>query len=187
MSGLFLTLLKPRSIEMKMHGTATGIVVGAALLLAACGESTTAPIGDTALLSVVPIGGATDVDTNAPITMEFEHAMHRDMYAALHEGGDVSGALVDGDWAWSADKTQLTFTHAMPLNSMAEYTIHIGGGMMDADGQVIDLGQHGHDMGGEWVTQQMMDQRMMGGGGMMGFGWAHGDGTFGMVFTFTTM
>ncbi len=57
---------------------------------------------------------------------------------------------------------------------------------------VIDLDQHGHDMGGDWVTQHMMDQRMMGGGGMMGaddmmgFGWAHENGNFGMIFNFTT-
>lgn len=178
---------------MKRHIIPTALAVAVSLGIAACADNPIAPIGDTALLSVVPAGGATDVDPNTPITFEFEHAMHMDMYAALHEGGDVSGALVDGDWAWSADMTRLTFTHAMPLDAMADYTIHIGGGMLDADGQVVDLGQHGHDMGGEWVTQQMMDQRMMGGGGMMGaddmmgFGWAHGDGTFGMVFTFTTM
>ena len=144
-------------------------------------------------MSVVPTGGATHVDPNAPVTLQFAHAMHMDMYVALHAGAGVDGPLMDGTWEWSADMPNLTFTHAMPLDAMADYTIHIGGGMMDADGRVIDLEQHGNDMGGEWVTQQMMDQRMMGGGGMMGaddmmgFGWAHGDGTFGMVFTFTTM
>jgi hypothetical protein len=115
-----------------------------------------------------------------------------DMYVALHEGGDVSGPLVDGQWMWSNDKTSLTFTHGMPLDSMSDYTIHIGGGMMDADGHVIDLEQHGHEMGGEWVSQQMMDARMMQGGGMMGnddmmgVGWMHDNGSFGMVFSFTT-
>jgi hypothetical protein len=176
---------------MKLYPISTTLMVAVSLGIAACGD-TLAPIGDTALLSVVPIGGATDVDPNTPVTIEFEQAMHMDMYVALHEGGDVSGALVDGEGAWSDDKTQLTFTHTMPLDSMAEYTIHLGGGMMDADGHVIDLEQHGHDMGGEWATQQMMDQRMMGGGGMMGaddmmgFGWAHENGNFGMIFNFTT-
>lgn len=177
---------------MKRYRMSAILTVVVALGIGACGDNPIAPIGDTSLLSVIPIGGATDVDPNTPITMEFEHAMHRDMYAAVHEGGNVSGALVQGNWAWSDDMTHLTFTHTMPFNTMAEYTIHIGGGMMDADGQVIDLGQHGHDMGGEWVTQHMMDQRMMHGGNMMGAddmmgdGWTHDNETYGMVFTFTT-
>lgn len=181
---------------MKRYTVTKGLLVGTALLLAACGETTNAPGGETALLSIIPVGGATDVDPNTPITIEFEHAMHVDMYVALHEGGDVSGSLVEGDWAWSDDLTSLTFTHTMPLNSMAEYTIHIGGGMMDANGHLIDLDQHGHGMGGEWVTQHMMDQRMMhggmmhggmmGGDDMMGHGWLHTNGSYGMVFTFTT-
>jgi len=117
--------------------------------------------------------------------------MHMDVYVALHEGGDVSGPLVEGEWMWSDDMTRLTFTHNMPLDSMTEYTIHIGGGMMDAEGHAVDLEHHGHDMGGEWVSQQMMDDRMMHGGmmgndDMMGFGWQHNNGSYGMSFTFTT-
>ena len=177
---------------MNRYRLLMGLLVGTAIVLSACGENLNAPAGDTALLSVVPVGGSTDVDPNAPVTLEFGHAMHMDMYVALHEGADVTGPLVDGDWAWADDQAHLTFTHAMPLNSMADYTIHIGGGMMDADGNVIDLEQHGHDMGGEWVTQHMMDQRtmhggtMMGGDDMLGFGWMHDNGSFGMVFSFTT-
>jgi len=45
-------------------------------------------------------------------------------------------------------------------------------------------------MGGHWVTQQMLGDwggGMMGGmGSMMGPGWQHHNGTYGMVFTFTT-
>jgi hypothetical protein len=177
---------------MKRSTLSTALAVAVSLGIAACGDDPIAPIGDTALLSVVPTGGATDVDPNAPVTLQFEHAMHMDMYVALHAGAGVDGPLVDGDWEWSADMTNLTFTHAMPLDAMADYTIHIGGGMMDADGHLIDLEQHGHDMGGEWVTQQMMDHRMMGSGSMMGGddmvgdGWVHSNGSFGMIFSFTT-
>ncbi len=177
---------------METHRNYIGLLAGAALLLMACGEEINAPPGDTALLSVTPVGGATDVDPNTPVTLEFEHAMHADMYVALHEGGDVSGELVDGAWTWSDDTTRLTFRHMMPLDSMSDYCIHIGGGMMDAEGHTVDLEQHGHDMGGEWVTEQMMDQRMMQGGGMMGdddmlgAGGIYENGTYGMIFTFTT-
>ncbi|NIS65091.1 MAG: hypothetical protein GTO05_08025 [Gemmatimonadales bacterium] len=84
----------------------------------------------------------------------------------------------------------LTFTPSTPLDSGMSYTMHIGGGMMDATGHVIDLEQHGPRMGGVWVTQHMIDQRIMQGGMMMndmtGPGWRHANGTYGMVFTFTT-
>jgi hypothetical protein len=62
--------------------------------------------------------------------------------------------------------------------------------MSDGHGNPVDVVQHGGDMGGHDVTQQMMDDRMMMGGvmgDMMGAGWEHPtDGTYGMVFTFTT-
>jgi hypothetical protein len=50
---------------------------------------------------------------------------------------------------------------------------------------------HGDMMGGQWATQSMMTGGMgMGSGSMgshMGTGWQHPDnGSYGMVFTFTT-
>ena len=64
--------------------------------------------------------------------------------------------------------------------------------MKDANGNIINLGRHGHNMGGQWVTEQMMANRMnhlgnmMGQRDMMGEGWRHVDGTYRMIFTFTT-
>jgi hypothetical protein len=146
----------------------------------------------TALLEVIPAGGETGVDPNAPITLTFDHVMHMDMYVAFHEGADVSGPEVDGAWAWSGDRTQLTFTPASPLNPQTQYTVHIGGGMKDANGHIVNLGHHGQTMGGQWVSEQMMNDRMnhlgnmMGQDDMMGEGWRHANGTYGMIFTFTT-
>ena len=193
---------------MKVHGIARllGLAVGAGLLVATggCGDDTTAPqIEETALLSVIPQGGATGVDPNGPLVIEFSHPMHQGMeeYADVHEG-DVEGPLVEGSWSWNEDFTKLTFTPAMPLKSQTQYVVHIGGGMVDENGEPINYGLHGLGMGGQWMTQQMhqggqhgygMGQGGMGGmGGMgggfvMGEGWTHPtNGGYGMVFIFTT-
>ena len=92
---------------MKVHGIARllGLAVGAGLLVATggCGDDTTAPqIEETALLSVIPQGGATGVDPNGPLVIEFSHPMHQGMeeYADVHEG-DVEGPLVEGSWSWN--------------------------------------------------------------------------------------
>jgi hypothetical protein len=164
--------------------------LGAAGFGLGCSDATAPTTAPTTLLSVSPTGGETGVDPQTGITMQFGGPMQMTMYVALHRGADVAGPLVDGTWSWSADRTSLTFTPAMPLESGMSYTLHIGGAMMDADGHVIDLEQHGPGMGGSWVTQQMMDQRSMQGGMMMndmtGPGWQHANGTYGMVFTFAT-
>ncbi len=162
--------------------------------LAACSDNPAAVEETPVLLSVLPTGGATGVDPNTTVTLEFSHGMQMDMemFVALHHGAGVAGPLVDGTWEWSGDRRHLRFTPSMPLDGQTEYTIHLGGGMMDADGHVVDLETHGHGMGGHTVTQQMMDDRMMQGGGMMGNdmmgpGWRHPEGsTYGMIFTFTT-
>jgi hypothetical protein len=138
------------------------------------------------VVSIVPSGGATGVDPNAPIVVIFSHPMQPGMeqYAALHEG-DVTGAVVVGTWAWSDDRTTLTFTSAQPLKLQTQYTLHLGGGMRAADGGFVDYGPCAAQYGGQWATQGMMGGGMMG-GDMMGSGWRHPNGTYGMVFTFTT-
>lgn len=161
---------------------------------AAC-DSSPAAIEDeqvTSLMSVTPVGGETGVDPNTTIVLEFSHAMGMEIFAALHEGDGVDGPIVDGTWGWSEDGTRLTFTPDAPLKSLTSYTIHVGGGMTDERGHVVDLEQHTHGMGGQWATETMMQNRMMQGGmmmgdDMMGPGWEHPtNGTYGMLFTFTT-
>ena len=170
-------------------------------ILAACDDEGTEPeVEESALLSVIPQGGATGVDPNSPIVIEFTHAMMPGMeeYADVHED-DVEGPLVPGSWSWNEAHTKLTFTPDSPLKSQTRYVIHIGGGMEDQDGQHINFQQHGLEMGGQWMTEQMHQGGQHGygggqggmGGGMggtgMGAGWVHPtNGSYGMVFFFTT-
>jgi len=142
------------------------------------------------LLSVVPAGGTTDVDPNEPITIQFSHPMGIGMeqYVVLHEG-DINGQIVPGTWIWSDDRTTVTFTPDEPLKSQTQYTVHVGGGLSDGAGQLLNC-QRGEQFGGQWVSGGMMGG--MGGmgsmsGSMMGQGWRHPDNdTYGMIFTFTT-
>ncbi|MBI4410056.1 MAG: Ig-like domain-containing protein [Gemmatimonadetes bacterium] len=173
-------------------------VLGLALLGGvACEENEPNAVAASELASVVPPGGATGVDPNGPIVVEFTHAVGTGMeqYVVLHEG-TVTGPVVPGTWSWSADRTRLTFTPASPLQSQTRYTLHIGGGMRDADGHTVGLERHGGHMGGQWATGEMMTDGMMGGGWMgggmmadstmMGAGWRHANGSYGMVFSFIT-
>jgi len=171
---------------------------GTALLLpafaAACSSrgAPTSPAATAELLNVAPAGGSTGVSVDTTVTVTFDHAMNPAMseYADLHEG-DLSGSVVDGTWAWSADTTVLTFTPSAPLKPATTYTIHLGGGMKDADGEPVDMDRYGPDCGGQTATAGMMGGAggMMGSGGQgahMGQGWQGADGDYGMIFTFTT-
>jgi hypothetical protein len=176
--------------------TATVVLVSAVLVgTAACSGAATGPRPTstvTALVSVTPPGGTTSVDSNAPIVVTFSHAMEAgmEMYVSLHEG-DVTGPTVPGVMTWSSNRTTLAFTPAAPLKSATGYTLHLGGGMNDANGNPIDMTAYGM-MGGQWASGSMMNGggMMVGGGPMsgqeIGLGWMGSNGMYGMVFHFTT-
>ena len=183
-----------------MRSRTATIALLSAVLGGAWGCSTTATgpapgtsAGLTALVSVTPKGSATGIDPSAPIVVAFSHAMYAgmEMYVSLHEG-DVTGPTVAGTATWSTGRDTLTFTPSAPLKAATQYTLHVGGGMKDASGNVIDMTQYGSMMGGQWATSSMMTGGgMMGGGGPMsgqemGPGWAGTNGMYGMVFSFTT-
>jgi hypothetical protein len=153
-----------------------------ALASGACSDATN-PADDTIVASMVPNGGASDVDPAGSIVLTFSRSMQAGMetYVAMHRG-DAAGPTVPGAWSWSDDRTRLTYTPAGPLDPGTAYTIHMGGRMMDVDGRTLGyehcLDQHG----GRWATDQMMG----GNGDMMDQGWRDTNGTNGMVFTFTT-
>lgn len=178
---------------------AAALLVGAA----ACSDDDdpTAPdLEAPVLLSVVPQGGATGVDPNTDVVLQFDHPLMPGMedYVDLHRG-DLTGPEVEGTWSMGEDGTSLRFVPGTPLAPSTTYTVHIGGGMTGQGGHHVDLESHGPGMGGSWATAGMMGGGPGGGmgGGMgqpghdpgshMGQGWEHpGNGSYGMIFTFTT-
>ncbi len=171
---------------------ALGFATATLGMAAGCATDTPSlEISPVRLDAVFPTGGSTGVSVGAKVTVTFNHAVMAGMeqHAALHEG-EVSGRLVAGTWSVSTDRTVLTFSPAQPLKPATKYTIHLGGGMMGADGRPVDFSQNQQRCGGQWATYGMMNGvggGMMGsGGGMMGQGWQGANGTFGMIFQFTT-
>lgn len=170
----------------KQAGTAV-VLMALVLGAGACGDDPAAVEENTQLALVSPAGGAVAVDRAGTITVEFNGSMMAGMeqYMVLHEG-DVTGPLVAGSWSWAGDRRRVTFSPAAPLKAAARYTLHLGGGMMDADGHTVGLGRNGSGMGGQWATSGMMGAGMGSTSSMMGEGWRHANGSFGMLFTFTT-
>lgn len=151
------------------------------------GSSATSAGSGTVLAAVVPNGNAVAVPTGTAIVLRFNHAMLAGMekYMDLHEG-DTSGPTVPMSCGWSGDRTVLTCEPAGPLKAQTRYTIHMGGGMMDADDHPANM-DPGLTMGGQWLTGGMMGGMHAGSPmGMMGSGWLGSNGSYGMVFTFTT-
>lgn len=178
---------------MSMRNVVPAFVSAILAATVACSGTGTGPASAaTALVTVSPVGGATNVGSGAPIVVAFSQPMGSgmEMYVSLHEG-DVTGPTVPGVMTWSSDHRTLTFTPTNPLKSATAYTLHVGGGMNDADGNPIDMTAHGM-MGGQWASGSMMNGGgMMGGGGPMsgqemGPGWLGSNGMYGMVFHFTT-
>jgi len=166
--------------------TAAGLAV-LVLLWSACSGDPASLDGETQLALVVPGGGTAGVDPAGKVVVEFDGAMMAGMeqYMALHEG-DVTGPLVPGAWNWSVDLRRATFSPAVPLKAKTLYTLHLGGGMMDGAGNMVGFNRYGSGMGGQWATSGMMGNGMGTAGSMMGTGWRHSNGTYGMVFSFTT-
>jgi hypothetical protein len=170
----------------------------AAAFAAACGggSSMTGPgmsgsgspsAGVVAFMAVSPVAGATGVPVGSPITFRFNGAMGTGMeeYLDLHMG-DLSGAEMPMSCVWSGDLTLVTCTPGSPLASRTTYAIHLGGGMMSASGTAIDY-TTGLGMGGQWIMGGMMTGTHGGmGWGMMSNGWRNANGSYGMMFSFTT-
>jgi hypothetical protein len=153
----------------------------------ACSTNPTSPASRTVVASVVPAGGSVAVPIGSSVMVTFSNPMQMGMeiYAALHEGS-VTGPVVAGTWMWSGDRTQLTFTPTMPLKAGTDYTMHLGGGMVDGSDAPVDFQSCVNQFGGQWATPGMMGGGMMGGSTMMGPGWKGSNGMYGMTFTFTT-
>jgi hypothetical protein len=144
----------------------------------------------TALVAVQPLDGAAGIDVGANVVLTFDHEIGIGMEAYIRVvEGEVDGEDVLGSWTMSSDRMVLTFTPNEPFSPGTTYFIHMGGGMRDGVGGLVNLQRHGLGMGGEWVTEFMLTGgRGMGMGGQshMGEGWQHTNGSYGMVFSFTT-
>lgn len=159
------------------------LAAGTILLAAGCSSGMMDTGPTTQLLSVSPRGGAVDVVGMPDIALRFDQSMMPGMeqYLALHRGG-LTGPTMPMNCNWSDGQKTLVCRPTQPLDSASAYTIHMGGGMMDADSRPIAMGRNGMGMGGNWATGGMMGGQQ----GMMGAGWRDSDGSYGMSFGFTT-
>ena len=164
-------------------------------LLGACSSASTAPTTDnpspssgvTALVAVSPDGGAIGVSLGTPMTMQFSGPMAAGMqqYVDLHDG-TIAGPVHPISCSWSADKTTLTCVPGTPLQDHTNYTLHLGAGMVAAGGGTVNMGP-GTAMGGQWLTGGMMGGLHAGQPmSMMGADWRNANGSYGMMFVFTT-
>src|ERR1051326_7987902 len=98
-----------------------------------------------------------------PFIRRADRGHRRVQYQSYGPGGaNVTRPVVSCTATWSSDSMTLTLTPMAPLVHGTMYSLHVGGGMRDADGQIIDMSQYGPMMGGDWA-----DGGMMTGGGMM--------------------
>lgn len=168
----------------------------AALLVAACSSSDTgvspadAAASAPSLASIQPASAATSVTVSVPIVLKFSHAMMTgmEMLVVMHEGS-VTGAVVASTATWSTDRTTLTLMPQSPMKHATTYVVHMSPSLQDTAGHMINMSS-GATMGGQTVSAGMMGGTSMMNGqwgpGMMGAGWQAANGTFGMVFSFTT-
>lgn len=155
--------------------------------LAGCNDSTGSSPNPTTLAAVSPAGNATGVNDASPVVLTFSAPMGQgtESYMDVHVGS-IADSTMPMACTWSADRTTLTCTHVAPFAPGGTYTIHVGDGMMDADGQPVGMGSMMSQMGGQWLTSGMMGGMHAGQPmGMMGQGWKGPNGSYGMIFTFT--
>ena len=181
-----------------MSRRSLAVTLAAAVLAAgACTKGATSPTDPSAsatdapaLASLAPSAGATGVDPAKPVVLTFTMSMMTGMetLVVLHEG-TVSGPQVAGSSAWSADRKTLTFTPTAPLKGRTTYVVHLSPSLQGTNGMMINRTSTS-SMGGQAVSGGMMGSGGMMSGqwgpGMMGAGWKARDGTFGVVFSFTT-
>ena len=174
--------------------------IASILAVGACSANSSSPTNPAgvlaadapAVLSVLPAAATTGVDPTKPVIVTFTMAMlsGMEMLVVVHEGS-VTGPQVAGTSVWSADRRVLTFTPTATLKAKTTYVVHFSPSLQGTNGKTVDLSQC-TKLGGQYVTGGMMGSTAGGmmngswGPGMMGAGWKASDGTYGMLFTFTT-
>ncbi len=162
--------------------TSRALVAVGGLLAAGCSGMLTGS-SSAQLIAVSPAGGAAAVAQTADLVLTFNRPMMPGMerYVALHQGG-IGGPSVPLACAWSPDYRVLTCRPPAALAAGTRYALHVGGGMHDATGGYLGMQHCADTEGGRWATAGMM----AGHPAMMGPGWRHPNGAYGMVFEFTT-
>lgn len=161
-----------------------GLAALAAVATSGCSDSTGPATGS--LTAVSPAPAAASVAPSTTVTLTFGQPMMAGMeqYLDLHQG-TIAGPTVPMTCGWNPDRTVLTCTPSSPLAGGSQYTIHVGAGMTDSQGDQMDMADW-TTMGGQWATSGMMGGTHAGQPtGMMGPGWKHGT-YYGMLFAFTT-
>ena len=179
-----------------INRVALTLVGAAAVVAAGCGSESNMMSGpdgpggaaSAAFMSMTPGGGAMGVPVGTPLEFRWGTAMGAGMeqFVDLHMG-DLSGSVVPMNCVWSGDRRTLVCMPTSPLEAGTQYMVHVGGGMVDANGQFVGMDMYGPGFGGQWIQGGMMGPGHAGmGWGMMGAGWRHSNGAYGMAFTFTT-
>lgn len=147
--------------------------------------------GAVTIVSVSPAPGASGVDATTTIAIEFSAPMpdSATLYMDLHASG-YGGATVAGEWSWDEDRRIATFTPTEALQPATQYVVHVGGGLVDGTGEPVDY-QHCLGTGGSWAGGGQTGGHHSGGGHHSasqhsGDGWQHQNGTYGVMFSFTT-
>jgi hypothetical protein len=155
------------------------IVLVAALAIA-CSDSSSPSTTSATALDAVTIGPASTTHPGGTVAMAFNGTMMTGMeqYVDLHQG-DTTGALVPMTCAMSTDRAMITCAPNAALTPGADYTLHMGAGMMGSNGRPVDMSA-GMGMGGTWMTSGMMGGHN---GAIMGNGWTDTAGHGGMLFT----
>jgi hypothetical protein len=181
------TAMPSKERTMQVRVEAWVLAIAATVGGLGCGDDPTAAGEPTIVMAISPAGGAVDVDPAGAITITFSRSMQMgmEMYAALHQG-PVTGPEIGGTWSWMDSGQRLQFVPTTPLAAAAMHTVHLGGGMLDANGDRVGLDSCVTRHGGQRATGGMMGGGMMAGRGMMGTGWQGADNTYGMLYTFTT-
>ena len=115
------------------------LALAAGLLAAACGASSSGSTTETArLLSVSPAGGSVSSSTTPTVMIRFSSAMKSGMeqYVDLHDG-TIAGPIIPMHCTMAADRTAISCTPDHPLAAHGTSILHIGAGMMDADGRMV--------------------------------------------------
>ncbi len=169
---------------MLRHALALSLLA-ASLTVGACSDGSSSPAAEAPLLvNIAPANQTVGVNPAGTVTLTFNMAMMTgmEMLVVVHEGS-VTGAQVPGTSVWSSDRKMMTFTPAAPLKARTTYVVHLAPSLQGANGMTLNMGG-GMMTAGQSVTGGMMGGQM--GPGMSGTGWQAANGTYGMIFTFTT-